>query len=49
MPGNVRGWVYVITNAAMPGLVKVGYSLKDPSLRARGLGNTGAPHQYEVE
>lgn len=44
----MRGWVYVITNKAMPGLVKVGFSLKDPDLRARELDNTGAPHPYEV-
>ncbi len=45
---NVRGWVYVITNAAMPGLVKVGFSLKDPVLRAGELGGTGVPHPYKV-
>jgi hypothetical protein len=32
----------------MPGLVKIGYSTKDPVLRAAELGNTGAPHAYEV-
>lgn len=46
---RVRGWVYVISNKAMPGVVKVGYSLKDPSLRARELDNTGAPHPYVVD
>lgn len=44
----VRGWVYVITNQAMPGLVKVGYSTKDPVLRAEELGSTGVPHPFEV-
>lgn len=43
-----RGWVYVITNPAMPGLVKIGYSLKDPLLRAKELNHTGAPHPYVV-
>ena len=46
---GIRGWVYVITNAAMPNLVKVGFSLKDPNLRARKLNHTGAPHPYTVE
>jgi hypothetical protein len=46
---SARGWVYVITNKAMPGLVKVGFSMKDPDLRANELGNTGAPHSYVVE
>lgn len=46
---SIRGWVYVITNKAMPGLVKVGYSTKDPQLRAAELGGTGSPYPYEVE
>ena len=46
---GVRGWVYVISNKAMPDLIKVGYSLKDPDLRANELDNTGAPHPYVVE
>lgn len=45
----MKGWVYVITNRAMPGLVKVGYSSKDPELRAAELNHTGAPHPYRVE
>ncbi|MDH4567750.1 GIY-YIG nuclease family protein [Pseudomonas sp. BN414] len=43
-----RGWVYVITNPAMPGLIKIGYSLKDPVLRAKELNHTGTPHPYVV-
>jgi len=46
---GVRGWVYVITNKAMPNLIKVGYSLKDPNLRANDLDNTGSPHPYVVQ
>jgi hypothetical protein len=45
---QIRGWVYVIRNKAMPGLVKVGFSTKDPTLRAKELANTGTPHPYEV-
>ena len=45
---SIRGWVYVIVNKAMPDLVKIGFSTKDPILRARELDNTGAPHPYEV-
>jgi len=44
-----RGWVYVITNKAMPGLVKVGYTLKDPIIRAKELDGTGMPHPYLVD
>lgn len=46
---DVRGWVYVISNPAMPDLVKVGFSLKDPALRAQELDGTGIPHPYKVE
>lgn len=45
----VKGWVYVISNDAMPGLVKVGFSSKDPDLRASELNHTGSPHPYIVD
>lgn len=45
----MKGWIYVITNKAMPGLVKVGYSSKDPQLRADELSHTGSPHPYLVD
>ena len=45
----MRGWVYVISNKAMPGLLKVGFTLKDPALRARELGQTGVPHPFVVD
>jgi hypothetical protein len=45
----MKGWVYVITNKSMPGLVKVGYTSKDPALRANELNHTGSPHPYVVD
>lgn len=45
----MKGWVYVITNKAMPGLIKVGYSMKDPELRAAELSQAGLPHPYLVD
>lgn len=45
---GVRGWVYVMTNQAMPGLVKVGFSTKDPQLRAKELDGTALPHPFIV-
>lgn len=45
----MKGWVYLISNPAMPGLIKVGHSTKDPELRAQELNNTGAPTPYSVE
>lgn len=44
----MRGWVYVMTNPAMPGLVKVGFSTKDPKIRAKELDGTGLPYPYNV-
>lgn len=45
----MRGWVYVISNKAMPHIVKVGFTTNDPEHRAKELGNTGCPHPYVVE
>lgn len=45
----MKGWVYVISNRAMSGLVKVGYSAKDPDLRAEELNHTNSPHPFVVE
>jgi hypothetical protein len=36
-----------MTNKSMPGLVKIGYSTKDPTARAGKIG-TGSPSKYEV-
>lgn len=45
----IRGWVYVLSNKAMPDIIKIGYSTKDPSLRADELAGTGLPHAFVVE
>lgn len=45
----MKGWVYIISNKAMQGLVKVGFSTKDPELRAAELNHTGSPYSYVVE
>lgn len=44
-----RGWVYVLSNRAMPGLLKIGFSTKDPMNRALELEGTGVPAAFEVE
>lgn len=46
---EVRGWIYILSNRAMPGLIKIDYSLKDPALRAKELQGTGLPHSFVVE
>lgn len=45
----MKGWVYIITNKSMPDLLKVGFSTKDPELRAAELHTTGVPHRFVVE
>lgn len=45
----MKGWVYVITNPAMTGICKVGFTTKSPAVRARELNNTGVPEPYRVE
>lgn len=46
---NIRGWVYVFSNVAMHGRVKVGFSTKDPLFRIRELDGTGLPHPFVRE
>ena len=45
----MKGWVYIITNEAMPNLLKVGFSTKDPESRANELHTTGVPYRYVVK
>lgn len=45
----MKGWVYVMSNLAMQGIVKIGFSTKDPILRAKELEGTGLPHRFIVE
>jgi hypothetical protein len=43
------GWVYVLTNEAMPGLVKVGRTSKTPEIRAQELSSeTSVPGPFVV-
>lgn len=44
-----RGWVYIFTNKAMPNLLKVGFTTRDPEQRANDLHTTGVPHRFVVE
>lgn len=45
----MKGYVYIISNKAMPGIFKIGFTLKDPVLRAQQLNSTGIPHPFVVE
>ncbi len=43
------GWIYIISNPDMPGLLKIGYTIRKPSDRATELGGTGTPSDFIVE
>jgi magnesium-transporting ATPase (P-type) len=44
-----EGWVYVLTNEHMPGVVKIGQTANDPKNRASELHTTGVPSGFVVE
>jgi hypothetical protein len=44
----MRGYVYVLTNSAFPGLVKIGRTSNSPDERAAELSSTGVPHRFVV-
>lgn len=43
-----KGWIYVMTNPAMPDVIKIGKTSNDPDFRARQLRETGVPLPFEV-
>lgn len=43
-----EGYVYILTNRAMPGLVKIGKTTRNPKGRAQELFTTGVPEPFEV-
>lgn len=43
------GWLYVLSNDDMPGLVKIGQSAMDPHMRAAELQTTGVPSPFIIE
>lgn len=49
MKRHAAGFVYVLANQAMPGLVKVGFTSKFPEGRASQLRTTGVPLPFSVE
>jgi len=44
----MRGYVYILVNPSMPGLVKIGKTSKHPSERAKELQQTGIPTPFLV-
>jgi hypothetical protein len=51
-PSGRAGYVYCLSNASMPGIVKIGATTRDPSERLREANAAGTwrpPHPYELE
>ena len=48
LPMIQPGWLYLMTNPAMPGLVKVGMTTRSPEERAQELASTGVPMPFTV-
>jgi hypothetical protein len=44
----VKGYIYVLTNPAMPGLVKIGRSIHGGRKRAEQIDGTGVPMPFDV-
>lgn len=44
----MKGYVYAMKNPALPGLLKIGRTQKDPLVRAAQLSNSSLPYCYEV-
>lgn len=42
------GFVYILENSSIPGVLKIGQSAKDPNQRASELRTTGVPYPFEV-
>lgn len=45
---ETEGWIYIMTNPAMPGICKVGYTDIDPHTRAKQLNNTSTASDFVV-
>ena len=48
--GNADQWVYVLSNPALPNMLKIGYTKNDPHIRAKQISaSTGVALPYKVE
>ena len=43
------GWLYCLSNPAMPGLLKIGQTKNEPKFRATQLQTTGVPLPFKIE
>ncbi|MBF0467858.1 MAG: GIY-YIG nuclease family protein [Desulfamplus sp.] len=45
----MKGWVYIMTNKAMPDIVNVSYTMKDPSYRPMEMSYSESPYPYVIK
>jgi len=43
------GFIYIMSNPAHPGLLKIGQTSKDPLVRRKELSTTGVPEEFVIE
>jgi len=43
------GFIYIMSNPAHAGLLKIGQTSKDPSIRRKDLSSTGVPEEFVIE
>ena len=43
------GFIYIMSNPAHPGLLKIGQTSKDPDIRRNDLNSTGVPEDFILE
>ncbi len=44
----MKGWIYIATNQSLTGLVKIGFSTKDPKIRISEFNNAGLPYEHTL-
>lgn len=45
----MSGFIYILSNESMPGLLKIGYTERHPKERLRELQSTGVPTPFKLE
>ena len=46
---DVNGYIYVLSNKSFPNYIKIGSTMRDPSIRAQELSDTSVPFPYVVK
>ena len=45
----IPGFIYALSNGSIPNMIKIGFTKKNPTVRAKELSGTGLPTLYKVE